>query len=112
MMNRLPKTVVSDTLSEVGWNARGERAARSGAAKTEKRFPGDIVAVGGMALARGLLASGEIDELRLLLLPQIAVRGRSIFGDDGLDRRFTLVSNQTLDAGAVVLSYQTKTVSS
>jgi dihydrofolate reductase len=78
------------------------------ARKVKDEFAGEIVAVGGMQLARGLLASCELDELRLLLLPRIAVRGRSIFGDDALDQRFTLVSNQSLDTGAVVLSYQTK----
>jgi dihydrofolate reductase len=109
VMNRLPKVVVSGTLSEVGWNARvvsGPLDELLRALKDE--FSGEIVAIGGMELARGVLASGELDKLRLLLLPRLAVRGRSIFGDDGLDRHFTLVSHQSLDTGAVVLSYQTK----
>jgi dihydrofolate reductase len=109
VMNGLPKAVVSNTLVDVGWNGRVVSGPLGDAVrKVKDEFPGEIVAVGGMQLARGLLASGELDELRLLLLPRIAVRGRSIFGVDGLDRRFTLVSNQSLDTGAVVLSYQTK----
>ncbi len=109
VMNRLPKAVVSDTLSEVGWNAKVLSGPLDEALRTLKgEFAGEIVAVGGMTLAKGLLASDELDELRLLLLPQTAVRGRSIFGDDGLERRFSLVSNQPLDTGAIVLSYQTR----
>jgi dihydrofolate reductase len=109
VMNGLPKVVVSDTLSEVGWNARVVNGPLDEAVRILKgEFPGEIVAIGGMTLAKGLLAGDELDGLRLLLLPQVAVRGRSIFGDDGLERRFTLVSNQSLDTGAVVLSYQAK----
>jgi dihydrofolate reductase len=109
VMNALPKAVVSSTLSDVGWNGKVlpgplDEALR----KVKSEFSGEIVCVGGMTLARGLLASDELDGLRLLVLPRTAVRGRSIFGDDGLDRRFILVSNESLDTGAVVLSYQTK----
>jgi dihydrofolate reductase len=96
--------VERSTKSERSCGGNAHEAIR----KLKGEFSGEIVAVGGMKLALGLLASGELDELRLLLLPQIAVRGRSIFGDDGLERRFTLVSNRSLDTGAVVLSYQTK----
>lgn len=109
VMNGLPKAVVSNTLSEVGWNAKVLSGPLDKTLRELKgEFPGEIVCVGGMTLAKGLLASNELDELRLLLLPQIAVRGRSIFGDDGLERHFTLVSNRSLDTGAVVLSYQTR----
>jgi dihydrofolate reductase len=109
VMNRLPKAVVSNTLSEVGWNARVLSGPLVEAVrKLKDEFPGEIVAIGGLTLAKGLLASDELDGLRLLLLPQTAVHGRSIFDDDGLERRFTLVSNQSLDTGAVVLSYRTK----
>jgi dihydrofolate reductase len=109
VMNRLPKAVVSSTLSDAGWNASVVSGPLDESVRKLKgEFPGEIVAVGGMKLARGLLATGELDELRLLLLPRIVTRGRSIFSDDGLDRRFTLVSNQSLDTGAVILSYQTK----
>jgi dihydrofolate reductase len=109
VMNRLPKAVVSTTLSEVGWNGRVVSGPLDEAvAKLKGEFAGEIVAIGGMTLAKGLLASDELDGLRLLLLPQIAVSGRSIFADNGLERRFTLASNQSLDTGAVVLSYQAK----
>jgi dihydrofolate reductase len=109
VMNRLPKAVISNTLSEAGWNATVlSGPLDESLRKLKDEFAGEIVAVGGMTLAKGLLASDELDELRLLLLPQTAVRGLSIFGDDGLERRFTLVSNHSLDTGAVVLSYQTK----
>jgi dihydrofolate reductase len=109
VMNRLPKAVVSSTLSDAGWNANVLRGPLDTSLATLKSsFSGEIVAVGGMKLARGLLSSPELDELRLLLLPRIAARGRSIFDENGLDRRFTLMSNQSLDTGAVVLSYQTQ----
>jgi dihydrofolate reductase len=109
VMNQLPKAVVSSTLADVDWNATVVRGPLDEAArKLKSEFPGEIVAVGGMTLARGLLASGELDKLRLLLLPRTVGRGRSIFAENGLDRRFTLVSNQSLDTGAVILSYQTK----
>jgi hypothetical protein len=84
VLNRLSKTVVSGRLSVVGRNARVLSAPLDEAMRILKgEYPGEIVAVGEMKLARGLLASGELDEVRLLRLPRIAVRGRSILATTG-----------------------------
>jgi dihydrofolate reductase len=110
VMNRLPKVVVSSTLSSVGWNATVMSGPLDDVARTVKsQYEGDVVAVGGMKLATGLLASEELDELRLLYLPQIAGQGRSIFAQEIAPRRLALTSNRTMDTGAFIATYRTIT---
>lgn len=108
VMNRLPKVVVSSTLTSAGWNATVMSGDLNEVARTLKaRYEGDIVAVGGMTLATGLLASEELDELRLLYLPQTAGQGRSIFSRDLAPRQFTLTSVQTMDTGSFITTHRT-----
>ncbi|HEY1825538.1 MAG TPA: dihydrofolate reductase family protein [Acidimicrobiales bacterium] len=107
VMNQLPKVVISRTLASAEWNATVKSAPLEETIATLKQeFDGDIVAVGGVQLATGLLASEQLDELRLLVVPKIAGRGRSIFDGTAVARTFSLHSNQTLDTGAIVLTYR------
>jgi dihydrofolate reductase len=108
-MNELPKVVVSRTLERADWNAtisRGPLAAT--VRELSSRFSGDIVAVGGVTLAAGLLAADLVDEYRLLVLPMLAGGGHSLFkeshGAFGLELRDVL----RMDTGAVRLTYVRK----
>ncbi len=111
-MNALPKVVVSDTLSDVGWNATIETGPLAQVVdRVKRRFDGEIVAVGGVGLVRSLVTEGLADRFRFLLMPEMAGAGRSIFdpsmGGDGSARpaQLELVSNQTMDTGAIIVEY-------
>jgi dihydrofolate reductase len=107
LMNSLPKAVVSSTLTEVGWNGRVLSGALTESVRQLKSdFAGDIIATGGMQLATTLLASDQVDRLRILLMPRIAGTGRSIFNASATPQDFELVDNQTMDTGAVILTYR------
>lgn len=109
-MNRLPKLVVSSTLTEpLVWpNARllaGDLAEAVGALRAQ---PGDpIHAVGSIALVTNLLHLGLVDRLRLVVFPVVygAAGRRPMF--EGLRRlNLDLVGVRTLDASVVVLDYR------
>lgn len=107
VMSPLPKAVVSNTLTEIDWNGQVLKGPLVGSLRQLKReFDGDIVATGGMRLASAVLASGEVDRLRILLMPQVAGSGRSIFGPEQPAQDFELINNQTMDTGAVILTYR------
>jgi dihydrofolate reductase len=107
VMNRLPKVVMSNSLTEAGWNATVASGPLDPALHRLKGdFDGEIVAVGGMRFASSLLASPELDQLRLLVLPCIAGPGRSFFDRSDAGRDLSLVSSQVLSTGAMVLTYR------
>jgi dihydrofolate reductase len=106
VMNGLPKAVISNTLTEVCWNGRVLTGSLLESVRRLKAdFDGEIVATGGMQLASTLLASGEVDRLRILLMPRIAGSGRSIFAATQPAQDFELITNLTMDTGAVILTY-------
>jgi len=109
-MNRLPKLVVSRTLTEpLAWNnsrlLAGDLAEAIGALKSQ---PGDpIYAVGSIGLVNNLLRLGLVDRLRLVVFPVVygAEGRRPMF--EGLRRlNLDLVEATTLDASVIVLEYQ------
>ena len=109
-MNALPKAVVSDSLQEVGWNTTVEAGPLDQVVdRLKERFDGEIVAVGGLSLVSSLVAGGLADRLRFLVMPDVAGAGRSIFDDQPGMRRaelpLELVSNQTMDTGAIIVEY-------
>jgi dihydrofolate reductase len=81
-LDEVPKVVFSRTLREVKW--RNARLARGGAAEEVsalKRAPGkDIVIQNSTRLTQSLLAAGLVDELQLMVVPEVVGQGRSLFG--------------------------------
>lgn len=60
-----------------------------------KRQPGaDIGIHGSLSLARDLLAAHLVDELRIVLAPNLAGSGKRLFGSDGDLQRFETVSSE------------------
>src|ERR671916_2199759 len=70
-MNNTPKVVISNSLAESPWPnatvAGGDLAASIDRLKREEG--GDIIAYGGGALVRNLIAGGLLDELHLFVNP-------------------------------------------
>lgn len=108
-MNRLPKTVVSHTLSgDPGWNGTVVKDDLAGAVARLKDAVagGDIYCFGGAALANSLMAEDLVDEFRLMVTPGLLGGGKRLF-DEGLPRiGLTLIEAQALDVGSVILHYR------
>jgi dihydrofolate reductase len=105
-INPVRKIVVSTTLESVAWQnstlVRGDVEAT--VTRLKQDDGGDIVVNGSITLARFLLRSGLVDELRLLVFPVVVGRGRRLF--DGLDRLpLRLIEARSLPTGVLSLTY-------
>jgi dihydrofolate reductase len=108
LINRLPKFVVSNTLTDAPWNGgqveilRGDGADATAALK--ERF--DVVIVwGSLTLADTLLRAGLVDELHLRIVPVLLGDGRSFTPADVGDRRLELNHLEARPGGVVSLRY-------
>ena len=105
-INPVRKIVFSTTLESVGWqNTTLVRADVEGAvARLKAEDGGEIAVNGSITLARSLLRSGLLDELRLLVFPIIVGSGRRLLDD--LDRLpLRLMESKTLRTGVLSLTY-------
>ncbi len=100
-INATPKVVVSRTLREVGWShcsLMGDDLA-DGVAKL-KAQPGKAIGVhGSIGLVQSMLGEGLLDELRLIVFPAVAGRGRRLFERDGESIQFDLQSAKSTPTG-------------
>lgn len=108
-MNRLPKTVVSRTLSgDPGWNGTiVNRDLRSAVAALKKTASdGDIYCFGGAGLAKSLMLENLVDEYYLMVIPKVLGGGKRLF-DAGIPRfDLKLLETRHLDVGSVILHYE------
>jgi dihydrofolate reductase len=107
-MNRLPKTVISRTLSgNPGWNATLVKEDLAGAISRLKLESGkDVYAFGGAGLANSLIRLDLVDEFRLMMTPDLFGGGKRLFGPDLPRMTLHLIETRPLDTGAVILHYR------
>lgn len=110
-MNALPKYVVSDTLTEPGWNNTTviNRAAFPARMRELKQESGqDILQFGYGQVTATLLREGLLDELRIWLHPILVGRSdpAALLAHVGAAAKFRLVDVKTYDSGLVILNYQ------
>ena len=106
-MNTTPKIVISRTLPQATWagtriisNHAEEELARL------KQQPGqDIVIPGSSTLTAGLLQTGLLDELRIMVNPVVLGQGRSLFAGAGRTS-LKLLKTRQFTSGNVLLYYQ------
>jgi dihydrofolate reductase len=69
---------------------------------------GDIGLHGSIDLSRSLLRAGLVDELRLVVAPALANRGRRLYDGEGGDgmRKLELVDSSSTDTGLLLLTYR------
>jgi len=104
-INAKAKLVFSNTLTEVGWNARlvtrdpvaEVRALRAGSGRA-------ILTYGLTTLSRALLAAGLVDELHLSIYPVIADGARAFEGLAGDAARLALADVHRYKSGVVQLT--------
>ncbi len=100
------KFVVSNTLSEVDWNAELLRGDVGRAVQQLKQESGDGLWVGGVTLPLALADLGLIDEYEFVVQPVLAGHGPTLLA--GLSERIALelVGRREFRSGAVALRYR------
>ncbi len=108
MMNAPAKYVVSRTLEKPIW--RGTTILRDdvvGAVRALKASAGrTILTDGSSQLVHTLLENDLVDELYLHVHPLALGRGKRVFPETGIDRRFALVLARPYPTGVVGLHYR------
>jgi len=109
-LNGLRRVVFSSRLKSAPWGDMPEATVESGDAveairRLKSETDGDIVVWGSLTLAGTFLAAGEVDQVRLVVMPIAVGAGRGVFppeqGPNLLDRQ----SATTYDQGLVELVY-------
>ncbi len=102
---KLPHYVLSSQPISAKWpNTRALRSLDDLAAL--KRQPGgSIYLVGGGRTTGSLIEAGLVDELRLIVYPVIAGKGKALFASPGRRRALELEAAKPLENGKVLLIY-------
>ncbi len=106
-MNSMPKHVVTNTLTELEWNATaisGDIAA--GVRELKQGDGGPILVHGSATLVRFLLAQRLVDELHLMVFPVMIGGGLRIFPDDRAKLAFELTELARYDGGVLLQVYR------
>jgi dihydrofolate reductase len=105
-LNRLPKYVVSSTLTEPGWHnttvLTGDLA--DGVGKLKERPGNEIQVHGSGELAGALIAHGLVDELNLLIFPVILGVGSGLFPHQPVAAAMQLANRSTTSKGVTILT--------
>ncbi|MES2823519.1 MAG: dihydrofolate reductase family protein [Pseudomonadota bacterium] len=106
----LPKFVVSSKLESAPWGDKdsAEILKDDGVAAVRglrQRFAGDLIIWGSLTLSDALLRAGEVDVLRLRVLPILIGNGRSFAPSDLGLRQLSLASVQSFAGGLMVTEY-------
>jgi dihydrofolate reductase len=105
-LNRLPKYVVTSTLTDLAWH----NSARLGGDVVDevtrlKARPGNELQVHGSGqLAQALIEHGLVDEYRLLIFPVILGAGRQLFPRTPVTAALHLADSRTTGAGVTILT--------
>lgn len=109
-INRLPKHVVSNTLSRAPWGRYDSATVENGeprltVARLKRHYSGDIVVWGSLMLCGALLQAELVDQVRLRIVPVLLGEGRT--ATPGLRHARTLrhVDTHTFDTGHITLVY-------
>lgn len=105
----LPKHVVSNTLETAPW-ADGDIPVERGdgvdsVRRLRDHYAGDIIIWGSLTLADALFRAGEVDVLRLRIVPTLIGAGRGPTPADLPMTALTLVGSRVFDGGQVTLEY-------
>ena len=107
-MNRMPKYLVSQTLTDPVW----QNTIRLGpdlpaeVARLRAEVDGDLVVFGSTQVVRALHRADLVDEYRLLIFPVLLGGGKRMFEDGAGLARFELVDSVISDSGVTINSYR------
>jgi dihydrofolate reductase len=107
-LNRQPKYVASNTLTEARWAnttvLSGDLAAAIGELKAKPG--GELQVHGSGALTRWLLDNDLVDEINLLTCPVVVGQGTRLFPDAGPDIALELVDSRAFPKGITLQVYR------
>jgi dihydrofolate reductase len=107
-LNRQPKYVASNTLTEPRWAKTtvlsGDVAAAIGELKAKPG--GELQVHGSGALTRWLLENELVDEINLLIVPVVVGQGTRLFPDAGPDIALDLVDSRAFPKGVTIQVYR------
>ena len=107
-LNRQPKYVASNTLTDPQWAdttvLSGDVAAAIGELKAKPG--GELQVHGSGALTRWLLDNHLVDEINLLVCPVVVGQGTRLFPDAGLDMALDLVDSRAYPKGITLQVYR------
>jgi dihydrofolate reductase len=108
MLNNARKYVASNTLDTVDWNNSTliEGDVAEGVARIKEEDGPDIQVHGSANLIQTLLATGLVDEFRLMIFPVLVGPGKRLFGDDLAPSTLTVVDSKTSTTGVVIATYR------
>lgn len=110
-INTLPKHVISSTLQDAPWGEltpatieRGDGVAS--VRRLKSATSGDLMIWGSLTLTEALFAAGEVDRLRLRVIPVLIGTGRTLAPTISADTNLKLVDSRSYPRGHVTLDYR------
>jgi dihydrofolate reductase len=106
--NNMPKYVVSTTLKDPEWTNSTviDGDVPQEVARLREEIDGDIVVHGSATLARTLIDSDLVDELRLMVFPVVLGAGKRLFGETADKKPLRLADSKVVGDGVAILIYE------
>ncbi len=107
LMNNIAKIVCSPTMEKAEWN--NTTLVRDGVSEIKRlkeEEGGPMFVFGSGILSESLMNAGLFDEIRLCVSPTILGKGRHLFNDTNIKRKFKLLETRPLQSGGVILRYE------
>lgn len=109
-INALPKYVCSRSLTSAPWGDHRPATIESGDAaqavrRLKEEVAGDLILWGSLTLTHHLLQAGEVDMVRLVVLPVALGSGRGVFPSPPPRSRLRLTGTETFDDGLLAVDY-------
>jgi len=109
-LNELRRFVFSRSLERAPWGELAEATIESGDAveairRIKREIDGTIVLWGSLTLSEAFFAAGEVDAVRLVVMPVAIGAGRGVFPAGQDPTLLSLLSAQTYDTGMIELEY-------
>lgn len=106
--NRIPKYVVSRTLTHAEWANTMiiSSDVEAEIARMKQEEGGEIQVSGSGELVQSLLEHDLIDEFRLMVFPVLVGSGKRLFADGTIPRGLRLVESHALNTGVTISVYE------
>jgi dihydrofolate reductase len=107
LFNSVPKHVATHRSDTLDWqNSHALEGDLADAIRALKHQDGvNLLTWGSGDMVRQLLATGLVDELRLLIYPVVLGRGKRLFGDNAQVLAFTLAHSNSTPGGVLITRY-------
>ena len=107
-MNRMPKYVVSRTITDLDWtnSHRIDTELAAAVRDLKQQVGGELVVFGSGELVRGLAENDLVDEYFLAVYPILLGGGKKLFRDADDVRKLDLIDSKPTTTGGVLLTYR------